>query len=150
MKAKRLGILAFAGLLSSCTNQEVSSGKVPSVALNAVSRQYPAKEAVEWKQLGNRYEAEINLTDSTDLTVQVDGSGKIVAQKQDMAVALLPEAIRSAIQAQYADYTIDDVERVERDGVLYYQLELEASGRKAKNLVFSADGKEAPNTAYWD
>ena len=150
MNGKLLGVLVMAGLLSACSNQEISSGKVPSVVLNAISQQYPVKEEVEWKKRGQLYEAEIDLNDSVDLTVQVNEAGKIIMRKQDIAVAELPDAVRTAIRTEYPDHTIDDAERMEKDGLVYYQVELNTSGTKEKNLVFSADGKEDKNTAFWD
>jgi hypothetical protein len=150
MKGKLLGVLVMAGLLSACSNQEISSGKVPSVVLNAISQQYPVKEEVEWKKIGPLYEAEIDLNDSVDLTVQVNEAGKVIMRKQDIAVAELPEAVRTAIRTRYPDDAIDDAERLEKDGLVFYQVELNSAGKKEKNLVFSVDGKEDKNTAFWD
>ncbi|HEY1020793.1 MAG TPA: PepSY-like domain-containing protein [Flavisolibacter sp.] len=150
MKEKMLGVLIVAGLLTACSNQGISSSKVPSVVLNAVSEQFPVQEEVEWKKQGNLYEAEIDLNDSVDITVQVNEAGQVLLQKQDIGAAELPAAIQSAIQAQYAGYTIDEAEKVTKGGAVYYQMELEASGKKDKKIVFSADGKEDSNTAFWD
>ncbi|MBB1285816.1 PepSY-like domain-containing protein [Flavisolibacter sp. BT320] len=150
MKEKFVGFLVVAGLLTACSNQQISSSKVPSVVLNAISEQYPAKDDVEWKKLGNLYEAEIDLNDSVDVTVQVTEAGQVMLQKQDIATAELPASVLSSIQAQYADYTIDEVEKVTKGSTVYYQLELEASGKKDKKLVLLADGKEDSSTAFWD
>lgn len=150
MKEKLFSVVVAAGLLIACSNQKISSANVPSVVLNAVSEQYPAKEEVEWKKLGNFYEAEIDLNDSVDVTVQVNEAGRVLMQKQDIATSELPDAVRSAVQSKYPDYTIDEVEKVEKAGVEYYQMELEASGKKDVKLVFTADGKEDAGTGYWD
>ena len=96
MKEKMLGVLIVAGLLTACSNQEISSSKVPSVVLNAVSEQFPVQEEVEWKKQGNLYEAEIDLNDSVDITVQVNEAGQVLLQKQDIGAAELPAAIQSA------------------------------------------------------
>ncbi|HEV7333279.1 MAG TPA: PepSY-like domain-containing protein [Flavisolibacter sp.] len=150
MVKKMIGACVVAGLLTACSNQEISSSKVPSVVLNAISERYPAKEEVEWKKRGNLYEAEIDLNDSVDVTVQVNEVGQVMMQKQDIATAELPAAIQSAIQGQYPGYTIDEVEKVTKGGMEYYQLELEAGGKKDKKLVFSADGNESTGTDFWD
>ena len=150
MIEKGIGVFVTAGLLAACSNREISSSKVPSVVLNAISEQYPAKEEVDWKKLGNLYEAEIDLNDSVDITVQVNEAGQVTMQKQDITTAELPATIQSAIQGQYPGYTTDEVEKVTKGGLAYYQLELEASGKKNKRLVFSADGKEDAGTAFWE
>lgn len=150
MKEKIFGLFVVAGLLTACSNREISSSKVPSVVLNAVSEQYPSQEKVEWKKLGNVYEAEIDLNDSVDVTVQVAENGQVVLQKQDITIAELPAPVQATIKAQYPDYTIDDVEKLTKGSVVYYQLELEATGKKDKNIVFSADGKEETGIGFWD
>jgi hypothetical protein len=150
MKEKIIGVCIVAGLLTACSNQEISSSKVPSVVLNAVSEQFPAQEEVEWKKLGNLYEAEVDLNDSVDITVQVNETGQVLLQKQDITTAELPASIQSAIQAQYAGYTIDEAEKLTKESRVYYQMELEASGKKDKKIVFSADGKEDSSTPFWD
>lgn len=150
MKEKIVGFLVVAGLLTACSNQEISSSKVPSVVLNAVSEQYPAKDNIEWKKLGALYEADIDLNDSMDVTVQVNEEGQVMMQKQDITTAELPAAILSAVQAQYAGYTVDEVEKLTKGSTVYYQMELEASGKKDKKIVFTADGKEDSGTPFWD
>ena len=150
MKEKIVGFLVVAGLLTACSNQEISSSKVPSVVLNAVSEQYPAKDNIEWKKLGTLYEADIDLNDSMDVTVQVNEEGQVMMQKQDITTAELPAAILSAVQAQYAGYTVDEVEKLTKGSTVYYQMELEASGKKDKKIVFTADGKEDSGTQFWD
>ena len=42
-----------------------------------------------------------------------------------------------------------DVELLEKDGVSYYQVELEAKGKKDVNLVLGTDGTEQ-KIDYWD
>lgn len=150
MKEKIVGFLVVAGMVTACSNQEIASSKVPSVVLNAVSEQYPAKDNVEWKKLGTLYEADIDLNDSMDVTVQVNEAGQVMMQKQDITTAELPAVILSAVQAQYADYTVDEVEKVTKGSTVYYQMELEASGKKDKKIVFSADGKEDSSMEFWD
>lgn len=150
MKEKIVGFLVVAGMVTACSNQEIASSKVPSVVLNAVSEQYPAKDNVEWKKLGKLYEADIDLNDSMDVTVQVNEAGQVMMQKQDITTAELPAAILSAVQAQYADYMVDEVEKVTKGSTVYYQMELEASGKKDKKIVFSADGKEDSSMEFWD
>ena len=49
--------------------------------------------------------------------------------------------------------THKDVEAVEKEGAVFYQVELDGKGLKGlkdKKLVFGADGKEANSFTYWD
>ena len=142
--------LASLLLLQSCGSQEISSKKVPSVVLNTIKEQYPVTNKVEWKKLKTGYEAEIALNDSTEVSLLVNESGKLVMQKADVTVGEIPAAILSSIQSQYADYTIDDVEKLEAEGNIYYQFELEGKGKKDRNLVFTTQGQEEKKLSYWD
>ncbi|NTS39278.1 PepSY-like domain-containing protein [Flavisolibacter sp. BT320] len=150
MKEKMIGLFVVAGLLTACSSREIASSKVPSVVLNAVSEKYPSQEKVDWKKVGKAYEAEIDLNDSVEVEIQVSENGQVIMQKQDIDTSELPAPVQATIKAQYPDFTIDDVERVTKGSVVYYQLELEATGKKDKKLVFSADGKEETSIPFWD
>jgi hypothetical protein len=71
-------------------------------------------------------------------------------QKHEITMNELPQSIIVYIQKQYKDYTIDEAEKIEKSGVVFYQVELEAKGRKDLHLVFSADGREDRSIGYWD
>ncbi len=132
-----------------CSSQSIPAGKVPSLVLNSVKGKYPDASKVDWEKTKSMYEAEVQLTDSTEVTLQLDGNGKILMQKSDLAHNMLPAAVLTALQTRYKEYTIDDVELLEKDGVSYYQVELEAKGKKDLNLVLGADGTEQ-KIGYWD
>ena len=44
---------------------------------------------------------------------------------------------------------LDEMERVEKDGNTYYQVELDEKGTD-RQIVCSADGQEVTEPAYWD
>ena len=146
---KHVMTIVFLGLLASCSSRQIPSSKVPSVVLNMVKAKYPDVKEVEWIKIKNGYEAEIQLNDSTEFNMQMDGSGKLVMQKEDIAITALPPAIVAAVNTR-TGYTVDEAERMEKNGVTYYQLELEAKGKKDLELVMTEDGKEAQAVAFWD
>ncbi len=138
-------LLASAG----CSSQSIPAEKVPSLVLNSVKGKFPDASKVDWEKTKTMYEAEVKMNDSTEITMQLDGNGKILMQKSDLAQNQLPAAVLSVLQTKYKDYTIDDVELLEKDGVSYYQVELEAKGKKEVNLVLGSDGTEQ-KIDYWD
>ena len=140
---------SFLLLLLSCRSGQVASSKVPSVVVNTVKTQYPVAGEIEWKKSGAAYEAELSLNDSTDVTLMIGAEGRLLMQKHDVATGALPPAVLAAVQSQYAAYTIDDAERIENDGAVHYQLELEGRGKKDVELVVTADGKTG-TLSYWD
>ena len=146
-------LLVTGALATSCNSQDIAVDKVPAVVINAVSTQFPDAVGTEWEKKNALYEADFDMPDGTEVTVQVDGSGKILMHKKDVVVTTLPAAIQTLIQNNYKDFTIEEVETVEKEGAVFYQVELDGKGLKGlkdKKLVFGADGKEATSFTYWD
>ncbi|NEM97690.1 PepSY-like domain-containing protein [Pontibacter burrus] len=129
-------------------DQDIPQSEVPSVVLNALSSAYPNAASVEWEKVKDIYEAEFDI-DTKEYTVQLSATGTILQTKQDLGDTELPEAVKSAIAANYKNYKLDDADLLEKDGRQYYQVELD--GRlKDKKLVLDAAGKEQNNVSYWD
>lgn len=146
-------LLVAGALATSCNSQDIATDKVPAVVINALSAQFPDAVGTEWEKKNAFYEADFDMPDGTDVTVQVDGSGKIMMHKKDVAVTALPAAIQTLVQNNYKDFTIEEVETVEKDGSVFYQVELDGKGLKGlkdKKLVFGADGQETTAFKYWD
>lgn len=144
-------ITLLAGVTSaSCSGQRVKQDKVPSIVVNTLRAAYPAAADIEWKKVSGHYEAELDHAGGNDITMRIDASGKTLMVKEDLPVAALAPAIASHIGDKYAGYTIDDADKIEKEGVVYYQVELDARKKKDVQLVFAADGSLAQSLAYWD
>jgi uncharacterized membrane protein YkoI len=144
-------VASFFGV--SCNSQDIAADKVPAVVVNALTAKVPNATGVEWEKKGALYEADLDAPDGKDITVQIDASGKLLMLKRDIVVTELPAAIQTALQSQYKDFTLDEIEAVEKEGAVLYQVELDGKGLKGlknKKLVLNATGQEAANTAYWD
>ena len=150
MKKQIVILFPLALLMFSCSGQRISKDKVPSLVLNTLKAKYPLANDVDWEKQGNLYEAELDINDSTEISVRIDEAGKLIMQKQDVPDNDLSSAIMKVIKDKYKDYTIDDVEKIENNGAIYYQVELKGKGRKELNLVFSAEGREESTISYWD
>lgn len=137
--------LSFLGLN---TDQDIPQSEVPSVVLNALKTAHPAAANVEWEKQKDLYEAEFDI-DTKDYTVQLNATGTILQTKYDVAETEIPAAIKSAVSSKYKDLKLDDVERVEKNGRTYYQVELEGT-LKSKELVLDESGKEVSGQNYWD
>jgi hypothetical protein len=137
-------------LLASCSSRRISRHKVPSVVLNTLQARYSNATNAQWEKDGILYEAEFDLNDGLEVTARIDETGKLLMEKQDVAVGELSREVLSVLQNLYKGYTIDDAEKVHKNGIVYYQIELDGKGKKDTHLVFSAMGKEEKNTPYWD
>ena len=131
----------------SCS-QDIPVSKVPSVVVNTVQAKFGNAGQVVWEKKNKLYEAEFKM-DSIEYAVYVDPAGKLIMQKMDIQENELPAAVSEVIRTGYAGYGIDDVAKIERDGISYYEVELEAKGKKDLELVFSSDGKLATEMNYF-
>jgi uncharacterized membrane protein YkoI len=140
---KCLALVVTASLFSLCScSQDIPADKVPSVVLNTVQAKFGTAAKIEWEKKKNLYEAEFKK-DSTEYAVYIDSAGKLVMSKLDIKENELPAAVSTIISTEYVGYKIDDAAKIEKDGIIYYQVELEGKGKKDLELVFSAGGQVA-------
>lgn len=152
---QQLALLIMAAIAGvSCNSQDIAPEKVPAVVVNTLKAQFPNAIDTEWEKKDAIYEADFDTETGAEMTVQIDASGKILMQKQDIQFSDLVAGIQNILQAQYKDFKVDEVEKVERGAVVFYQVELDGKGMKSllkdKQLVFTADGREAAGTPFWN
>ena len=142
MKSIILVVTGSLFFLYSCS-QDIPNSKVPSVVLNTVQAKFGSVNKIEWEKKNDLYEAEFKK-DSIEYAVYIDTAGKLVMYKMDIRENELPAAVSLTISTEYIGYKIDDAEKIEKDGVTWYEVELEGKGKKDLKLNFSADGKFVP------
>ena len=128
------------------TNPGSQAELLPTEINRAFSNKYPTAKVDSWKKKDSYYIVNFTL-DKTRAAAgfkasawfRVDGSWKMTESDDD--VENLPEAIIAAFKASiYADWTIDDIDVVEREGmetIIVLELEL---GDNEVELYFSLDG----------
>ncbi len=79
----------------------------------------------------------------------IDASGKMIVQKQEIEESELPAEVMATIKKDYSDFKVDDAEKLMKDGETYYQVELEKFLRDEEK-VFSADGQLRDDVSYWN
>lgn len=142
MKTIYLSVAATIISLAACS-QDIPSSEVPSVVLNAVQSKHPGVD-VEWEKKKDVYEAEFKIG-GVEYSLYIDANGKLLRKEQEIKNEELPAPVQSAIKTQHKDFVIDDAKRVEKDGQVYYKVELEAKGKKDIKLFFLPDGKTIKN-----
>ena len=148
MKCYLLSIIGMALVATSCDSRDIAPDKVPSAVHNSLDMKYPLAQNIEWEKHKDFYEAEFKENDSTDISLRINEAGKILMQKKDVSPAELSADIMKTLQNRFKKYSVEDVERIEKDGIVYYQVEL--NGTTDVNVLFSADGKSQKGIAYWD
>ena len=146
----KTSILMLAGsivTLSACS-QHIKADKVPSVVENTVKAKFTGASTIEWEKAGNIYEAEFKIG-TAEWTAEIDSSGKLIRQKIEIKADELPAEIIRALDSLYKGQRVDEAEKVEKDGLVFYQVELDAKPKDLE-LVFSVDGTLLTDPIYWD
>lgn len=144
---KLMILFAAVSLSLLACGQDIPACKVPSIVQNTVQTTFTNTGSIEWEKKNNVYEAEFDK-DNTEYTAYLDAGGKIIAYKLDIKENELPAAVTAVITRDYTGYRIDDAAKIQKDGITFYRVELEAKGKRDKKLFLSQDGKIAPPISY--
>lgn len=135
-------VLVVVGFVGSCA-QDVSQKDVPSVVLNAFMTAYPQASDVEWELRGSTYNVDFEIG-KIDHEAWYDAGGKLLKHKEDVPLHSLPVAVADAIKKEFAAYKLDDADKVEEDGKIFYLIELDGSPND-RILQISPEGKVLDN-----
>jgi uncharacterized membrane protein YkoI len=123
--------------------QDLQQSEVPSVVLNAFQQKFANAANVEWEAKGELYKAEFKVG-SRGHDAWIDKSGKITKHKEDFPKKELPQSIQEQISTEFKSYKLDDADKIEMDGKIFYEVELDGSADDRK-VLFTADGKVQEN-----
>lgn len=129
-------------------SQDINAKRVPTLVKNALLTKFPDATDIEWEKNNNRYEADYDV-DNTECAASIDASGKIIMYKQEIQVTELPAILSGTLQQNFAGYTIEDSERIQKGDQVFYQVKLEKNNQELKR-VFSENGQVANAFIYWD
>jgi hypothetical protein len=148
MKTYLLLFLTMAGLTPAACSQRLTAKDPPALIQNTLKARFPNATEVEWEKKKDLFEAAF-FQGPQEHSVLLDATGTIRMIKQDIAATELPAAIAEVLKKNYAAYTLDDSERIEKGGEVFYQVELE-KGMREQHLVFAANGGKTSQLPYWD
>ncbi len=118
---------------------------IPAVIVNAFQQQFPKAADVAWKETGPLYKVsfETGLL-GHDHDAWFDTKGKLVKNKEEIPASSLPAEVKKTAERQFARYRLDDVDKIDDNGVIFYEVELK-NRKDERKVVFSADGKVLEN-----
>ena len=143
MKTLIVILLGIAGLHTMAAAQGLPQSQLPTVVLNAFQSKYQNTKDAKWELKGELYKAEFKV-ESRKHEVWINKTGVITRHKEDFPKGQLPEAIREKLAKDFKDYKIDDADKIEADGKVFYQVDLE-SPQGERKLLFTADGQLQEN-----
>jgi len=138
-----LVLFYFVWLTLIANAQVIPQSQVPPVVLQAFQEKFASVTAVKWETKSDLYKAEFK-EDKRSHDVWIDKTGKITKHKQDIPKKDLPAAIQQQITGEFKAYKLDDADKIETDGKVFYQVELDGTTDDRK-VLFSADGKVQEN-----
>lgn len=151
MKTKLFMIaLAAAGFaLQGCNDNDDDNIAVDTAIEAAFRAQYPGATHVEWERKSDYYVADFRL-DNIEAEAWYDAQAAWHMTETDITFEMLPEAVKTSFAASiYADWRVDDVDKLERKGIeTVYVIDVE-QGREEYDLYYSPDGvliKAIPDT----
>ena len=140
----RLVVFYIVGLAFNVGAQVIPQSQVPPAVLKAFQGKFASAPEVKWETKGELYKAEFKV-DKRGHDVWIDKTGKITKHKEDFPKKDLPAAIQQQIASEFKAYKLDDADKIETDGKIFYQVELDGATDDRK-VLFSADGKVQENT----
>lgn len=146
MKKTILLMAIFAFLLGSQAQVAVEKCKsktklvVPEIVKSAFKSAYPAVTKVKWDmEKTGEYEAEFKIN-KVEVSVVYDEKGNLLETETEIKFSDLPQAVKDAIAKDFAGYKIEEIEKVEKKGVISYEMEVE-KGKMEYELTYDLNGK---------
>jgi hypothetical protein len=125
--------------------QDIPQSQVPSVVLNSFQVKFPNATDIDWELKGDQYKVDFEIG-TRDHDIWIDKSGNIKKHKEDIAKKELPQEIVKKIEKDFGSYKIDDTDKIEVDGKVVYQVELDGAADDRK-VTFTAGGDVQENVA---
>lgn len=145
MKTLIVILLGAAGLCSAAAAQDMPQSQVPAVVQDAFQAKFKDIKGAKWGLKGELYKAEFEI-DKRKHEVWVDKAGVITRHKEDFPKGQLPEVIKQKLEKDFKGYKIDDADKIETGGKIFYQVDLDGTQDNRK-LLFTADGQLQENKA---
>ncbi len=135
-------LLSLSGLLAcnAANAQRLADDKVPAVVKAAFTKQFPKAEHAKW-EMESRTEYEVNFKQGgADRSATYGTDGTWLETEQAIKADALPEPVRKAIAAGYADHKVKGIDVAESPKGTVYEVDME-KGEESLEVVFAADGK---------
>ena len=142
---KRLFILFALAALVSCGDIDDRPIVVNKQLQEALQSRHPHATNIRWEMKQNYYVADffdpVVYASRVECEAWFGKQGKWHMTEIDIPYSSLPEAVKAAFEAsEYADWRIDDIDKVERDGMeTIYVIEVEQRDNEV-DLYYTEDG----------
>lgn len=133
-------VLFFVAILPfNTTAQEVQQAQVPAAVLNTFKEKFANVAEIKWNLKDDLYRAEFEVG-SRGHDVWIDKTGKITKHKEDFPKKQLPPSVQQQLTTEFKSYKLDDADKIEMDGKVFYQVKLKGAADN-RTILFTPEGK---------
>ena len=143
---KNLSMILFAVLglaLGTSCEKEDDLRRVDRELSDALNARFPEAVWVEWEKKRDFYVAEFHDA-GTEVKVWYTGDAQWCMTERDLGrdAASLPEVVKEAFgtSAYASAWRVDDIDKYERPGEVFYLIEVEKAGERDRDLFYSEAG----------
>lgn len=140
--------MGIAGMLflNSCDdddNDDLRLPDVPQAVVGTFEAMFPGVNSVEWEKERDWYVADFWYGNAvTEAWFDANGDWCMTEIDLGKNVSNLPEAVQMAFNgSEYANWTMDDMDKYERPADTFYLIEVERNGEWDRNLYYASDGQ---------
>lgn len=137
MKNQVIILVVLCSLTLGARAQGIPASEVPAAVVGALQAKYATATEVKWEKKGDQYKAAYKVG-SRSHDLWLDKTGAVQKHKEDFPKKELPAAIVKALEKDFAGYKLDDADKIETEGKVFYQVKLE--GKPKRKLLFTAEG----------
>lgn len=139
-----LVLIAVLGLaLGTACEKDDDIRRVDRELSEALNSKFPEATWVEWEKKRDFYVAEFH-EGGTEVKVWYTGNAQWCMTERDLgrSAEALPEAVKESFAASgyAAAWRVDDIDKYERPGEVFYLIEVEKAGERDRDLFYSETG----------
>ncbi|WP_207425580.1 PepSY-like domain-containing protein [Pedobacter sp. SYSU D00535] len=129
--------MAMGFAVSAQAQNAIAIDNLPTSVRAAFTKEFSPAEDMSWSSTGSNYSATFTKNNSRNY-VEFSADGKLVEHRVDLKQTDLPATITSLISKEYASHTFEEAEKIVKNGVTTYEIELE--GKPDYEIIFDAKG----------
>ncbi|MCB0839595.1 MAG: PepSY-like domain-containing protein [Bacteroidetes bacterium] len=137
MKNYLLILLSVVGFFACQT--ESAEKQIPTNITEAFQKQFPGAAIKGWDEGKDGYEV-VFLENGVVMEAKYDKDGKLQLIEEEIEPAQLPEAIQSAVEADFASYEIVSVDKIIKGDIEQFEVDLK-EGSTFIEVLFDSSGQ---------
>ena len=128
-------------VLAACGSEILNENDVPEAVKTVFVAEYPNAKKISWEKIGRAYHVDFRIGNNREVDLWFTENGSISKRKIELEVEELPTGVLNKLKRDYADFVIDDPEKIVKSEMVYYRIELESKTEEFE-IAFDESGKQ--------